>query len=41
MGQGHLGYDPGAVRDGQMSQAKEFHKLDDAADGLFRELGPV
>ena len=23
-----------------MSQAKEFHHLDDPADGLFRELGP-
>jgi len=23
-----------------MSQAKEFHNLDDPADGLFRELGP-
>ena len=23
-----------------MSQRKEFHNIDDAADGLFRELGP-
>jgi quercetin dioxygenase-like cupin family protein len=23
-----------------MDQAKEFHNLDDASDGLFRELGP-
>jgi len=23
-----------------MSQAKEFHNIDDPADGLFRELGP-
>jgi unsaturated pyranuronate lyase len=23
-----------------MDQAREFHNLDDASDGLFRELGP-